>query len=66
MRAGTPTMVRRMVAVRALPRAGPVMLAAARVRLKAMTARTSQAALAAKCPGLLTWLSNWRAVAGGI
>ena len=39
-----------MVAVRALASAGPVMVAAARVRLNAITAATSQAALALKRP----------------
>jgi len=42
--------LRRMVAVVALARSGPVMVAAVRVRLNAMTARTSQAALAANLP----------------
>ncbi|MBE1606967.1 hypothetical protein HEB94_003815 [Actinopolymorpha pittospori] len=55
IRAGTLTSVRRMVAVVALASVGPVRVAAARVRLKAMTARTSQAALAANLPdGRLT------------
>ena len=47
MRAGTLIRVRRMVAVRDLASAGPVRVAAARVRLNAMTASTSQALLAA-------------------
>ena len=51
MRAGTVIRVARMVAVRALASAGPVMVAAARVRLNAITAATSQAALALKRPG---------------
>jgi len=46
IRAGTVMTLRRIVAVVALARAGPVMVAAARVRLNAMTARTSQAAFA--------------------
>src|SRR5450759_4863576 len=50
IRAGTVTRVRRMVAVLALAKAGPVMVAAARVRLKAITAHTSHAALAANRP----------------
>src|SRR6476659_8056504 len=50
MRAGTVIRVARMVAVRALASAGPVMVAAARVRLNAITAATSQAALAVKRP----------------
>lgn len=43
--AGMAISFRRMVAVVAFARLAPVMVAAARVRLKAMTARTSQAAL---------------------
>jgi hypothetical protein len=39
-----------MVAVRDLASAAPVRVAAARVRLNAMTARTSQAALAVNRP----------------
>jgi len=50
IRAGTLIRVRRMVAVRDLARAGPVRVAAARVRLNAITARTSQAALAVNRP----------------
>jgi len=50
MRAGTLIRVRRMVAVRAVASPGPVRVAAARVRLNAMVARTSQAALAEKRP----------------
>ena len=50
IRAGTLIRVRRTVAVRDLARAGPVRVAAARVRLNAMTASTSQAALAVKRP----------------
>ena len=46
--AGTAMSLRRMVAVVALASVGPVMVAAARVRLKAITARTSHAELAAK------------------
>jgi len=48
--AGTLTSFRRMVAVVALARPAPAMVAAARVRLNAMTARTSQAAFAVKTP----------------
>lgn len=50
IRAGTVISVRRMVAVRALASAGPVRAAAARVRLNAITASTSQAALALNRP----------------
>ena len=50
MRAGTVIRVARIVAVRDLASAGPVRVAAARVRLNAMTARTSQAALAENRP----------------
>ena len=50
IRAGTVTSVRRMVAVRHLANRGPVRVAAARVRLNAMTASTSQAALALNRP----------------
>src|SRR4051794_39522250 len=50
IRAGTLIKVRRMVAVRDLARAGPVRVAAARVRLNAMTANTNQAALAVNRP----------------
>src|SRR3954453_11181545 len=50
IRAGTWTSWRRSVPVVALASVGPVRVPAARVRLKAMTARTSQAALAAKTP----------------
>lgn len=50
IRAGTVISVRRMVAVRALANRGPAMVAAARVRLNAITASTSQAALAANRP----------------
>jgi hypothetical protein len=50
-RAGTAMSLRRIVAVVALARAGPVVVAAARVRLNAMTAQTSQAAFAVKTPG---------------
>src|SRR5450830_1011715 len=46
IRAGTAMSLRRMVAVAALARAGPVIVAAAWVRLNAMTAQTNQAALA--------------------
>ena len=42
--------VRRMVAVVAFASPVPVRVAAARVRLKAMTASTSQAALAVNTP----------------
>ena len=48
--AGTMMSFRRIVAVLALASVGPVMVAAARVRLNAMTARTSQAAFAVKTP----------------
>ena len=50
MRAGTVMSLRRIVAVVALARCGPVMVAAARVRLNAITASTSHAAFAAKLP----------------
>ena len=51
IRAGTVISLRRMVAVVALASEGlPVVLAAARVRLNAMTARTSQAAFAVNLP----------------
>ena len=46
--AGTMMSFRWIVAVLALASVGPVMVAAARVRLNAMTARTSQAAFAVK------------------
>lgn len=47
-------MVRRTVAVVAFARRGwPVRVAAARVRLNAMTARTSQAALAVNFPEVI-------------
>lgn len=48
--AGTVTSFRRMVAVVALARSATTMVAAARVRLKAITARTSQAAFAVNTP----------------
>lgn len=48
--AGTETSLRRMVAVVALAKPSPVMVAADRVRLKAITARTSQAAFAVNTP----------------
>lgn len=50
IRAGTVIRVRRIVAVVALRNCAPVMVAAARVRLNAIAARTSQAALAANFP----------------
>ena len=50
IRAGTLISFRRMVAVVALASVGPVRVAAARVRLNAITARTSQAALAQNLP----------------
>ena len=50
IRAGTAMSFRRMVAVVALARVGPVRVAAARVRLNAITAQTSQAALAQNFP----------------
>jgi hypothetical protein len=53
IRAGTVTSLRRMVAVVALASAGPVIVAAARVRLNAITASTSQAAFAAKAPQVI-------------
>ena len=53
MRAGTVIRVRRMVAVRALASADPVRVAAARVRLNAMVASTSQAALALNRPEVI-------------
>ena len=49
-RAGTGISVLRMVAVVALARSVAVMVAAVRVRLNAMTASTSQAALAVNLP----------------
>ncbi len=49
-RAGTVISLRRIVAVVALAICGSVRLAAARVRLNAMTASTSQAALAVNTP----------------
>jgi hypothetical protein len=45
--------VRRMVAVRARANRGPVRVAAARVRLNAITASTSQAALALNRPEVI-------------
>jgi len=53
IRAGTVIRVRRMVAVRALASRGPVRVAAARVRLNAMAASTSQAALAENRPSVI-------------
>ena len=52
-RAAAFTRVRRTVAVTALPRVGLARVPAARVRLKAMQARTSQAALAVKTPEVI-------------
>src|SRR4051812_41203600 len=49
-RAGTAISVRRMVPVVALASTPPAMLAAARVRLNAITAQTSQALFAANLP----------------
>ena len=49
-RAGTVISLARMVAVVALARSLPVVVAAVRVRLRAMTASTSQAALAVNLP----------------
>ena len=49
-RAGTVINLRRIVAVVALASPGPVMVAAARVRLNAITASTSQAAFAVNFP----------------
>ena len=51
--AGTLTSFRRMVAVVALPSPVPAIVAAARVRLKAITASTSQAALAVNTPEVI-------------
>ena len=48
--AGMPTSFRRMVAVVALARLVPAIVAAARMRLNAITAQTSQAAFAANFP----------------
>ena len=48
--AGTVMRVRRMVAVVAFASSEPVMAAAARVRLNAITASTSQAAFAVNLP----------------
>ena len=50
IRAGTVMIWRRTVAVVARARFGPVVVAAARVRLNAMTAQTSHAALALNTP----------------
>ena len=50
IRAGMWISLRRMVAVVVLARSGPAIAAAARVRLNAITARTSQAALALNFP----------------
>ena len=47
---GTLTSFRRIVAVVALARPAPAMVAAARVRLNSITARTSQAAFAVNTP----------------
>jgi hypothetical protein len=61
MRAGTPIRGRRMVALVARASCGPLLAAAARVRLKAITASTSQAAFVsssvARCcsPGERAW-----------
>ena len=49
-RAGTVISLRRIVAVVALARSGAATVPAARVRLNAMTASTSQAALAVNTP----------------
>jgi hypothetical protein len=49
-RAGTVISLRRMVAVVAFARSLPAMVAAVRARLNAMTASTSQAALAVNLP----------------
>src|SRR6478609_11833797 len=51
IRAGTAMSLRRMVAVVVLARSGPAMAAAARVRLKAITARTSQTSHGVNCQG---------------
>ena len=52
--AGTETMASRMVAVVALTNFGSaVSVAAARVRLNAMTAQTSHAAFAQNCPEVI-------------
>lgn len=48
--AETMISLRRIVALVALARVGPLIVAAARVRLKAMTARMSQAAFAVNTP----------------
>lgn len=50
MRAGTLTILARIVAVVASASPEPARVAAARVRLNAMTARTNQAALALNFP----------------
>ena len=50
IRAGTVMSFRRMVPLRALPRSVPARVPMARERLKAMVARTSQAALAVNFP----------------
>ncbi len=67
-RAGMVMSLRRMVAVVALARPVPVILAPARVRLNAMTARTSQAGFAVNFPedrsqvrtGTLPGHGSWR------
>jgi hypothetical protein len=64
MRAGTAISRRRIVAVVALASDGPVMVAAARVRLNAMAASTSQAAFAAnfaegRCASAAFFKSAW-------
>ena len=53
IRAGTVISLRRMVAVLDLASAVPAIVAAARVRLNAITASTSQAAFAANLPEVI-------------
>jgi|SRR5665647_1780402 len=62
IRAGIWMSLRRIVAVVALARVGPVIVAAARVRLNAMTAQTSHAAFAVKTPSVI----SSRAVTRGV
>ncbi len=58
IRAGTPIRVRRIVPVVALAKRGPDSVAAALVRLNAITARTSHAAFAANDFDVILSLSN--------
>lgn len=70
IRAGTVISFRRIVAVVADLRSGPVMVAAVRVRLKAITASTSQAAFAVnfpdgRCASAERWVCLVNGVSGG-